>query len=267
MNAKPPVRDRYLGDRLIRDAATAIFTVLIALLGAVMMTVTSSPLVKGASFMWLPAALQMIAGVWLGPYRGFLAGGIGAQVAGIIAYGGWAPADWIMNALAGGFANSMLPYYMFRWFNIDPRFGSKPDALWRASIILLIITAIVIAIGLLQFFFGQPLGLTGGWAYVLPLMVILTVPMLWRRISLSTQDFMKGIVVAVLISLISAAIGIWGAVVGGQTWYAAFVATGIGWFWGDTVSAIVGLYVLAQFTERAQTAGFAPISVGDNGNT
>ena len=78
----------YHGSRLIRDAATAIFTILIALLGAAMMTVTSSPLMKGASFLWLPAALQLIAGVWLGPIRGFIAGGIGAQAASVIAYGG-----------------------------------------------------------------------------------------------------------------------------------------------------------------------------------
>jgi hypothetical protein len=187
-------------------------------------------------------------------------------VAGIIAYGGWAPADWIMNFLAGGFANSLLPYYMFKWFRIDPRFGSKLDALWRASVILLIVIIVVIVVALAQFFFGQSIGLTGAWGYLLPFMLTLTVPLFWRTISLSTRDFIKGIVVAVVISFVSAAIGTWGAVVGGQTWYAAVVATGVGWFWGDAVSAIVGLYVLAQFTQRAQMAGFAPVVQGADEN-
>src|SRR5436190_9247744 len=64
----------------------AIFmAVAIAALGWVMITVSSSPTVKGASFLWLPAALQLVAGVWLGPIYGTLAGGIGAYAAGILA--------------------------------------------------------------------------------------------------------------------------------------------------------------------------------------
>jgi len=249
----------YHGDRLIRDGATAIFIVLITLLGAVMMTVTSSPLVKGASFMWLPAALQLIAGVWLGPVRGFVAGAIGAQAAGVIAYGGWAPPDWIMNFLAGGLANSMLPGLMFRWLGIDPRLGNQPDALWRAGLILLVVTVVVLAVAVIQFIYGQQLGLSGTYGYGLPIIVILAVPFFWKTMNLNVRQFLLGIVVAVVACFISAAIGTWGAVVGGQTWQAAIIGTGIGWFFGDTVSAVLGLYILAQFTERAQKAGVAPI--------
>jgi hypothetical protein len=250
----------YRGDRLIRDAATAIFTVLIALLGAAMMTVTSSPLVKGASFLWLPAALQLIAGVWLGPLRGLIAGGVGAQAAGVIAYGGWAPADFIMNLVAGGVANSWLPGLMFRWFRIDPAFGSKAESIWRAGAILLGLVIVVIGVALGQFFYGQKIGLTGGWGFVLPLVVLLAVPFVWRSMTLGTRDFFLGLVVAVVSCFLSALIGTWGAVVGGQSWEAAFFATGIGWFLGDTASAILGLYMLSQFTERAQKVGVAPIA-------
>src|SRR3989475_9043577 len=65
-----------------------MIAVFITLIGYVAMTVGSSPTVKGASFIWLPAALQLVAGVWLGPWLGLLAGGLGAYAAGILAYGG-----------------------------------------------------------------------------------------------------------------------------------------------------------------------------------
>src|SRR6266540_2397718 len=245
----------YHGGRLIRDAATVIFTILIALLGAAMMTITSSPLMKGASFLWLPAALQLIAGVWLGPIRGFIAGGIGAQAASVIAYGGWAPADFIMNLVASGVANSWLPGVMFRWLRIDPALGSKADPWWRAGPVLLGIVILVIGIALAQIFYGQKIGLTRDWGYVLPLVLLLAVPFVWRSMTFGTRDFFLGLLVAVVSCFLSAVLGTWGAVVGGQTWEAALLAVGVGWFWGDTASAILGLYILAQFTGWAQKIG------------
>jgi hypothetical protein len=253
------VKPEYRGDRLIRDAATAIFIVLIALLGAVMMTVTSSPLVKGAAFLWLPAALQLIAGVWLGPLRGLIAGGIGAQAAGVIAYGGWAFPDVIMNLIAGGIANSWLPAVMFRGLRIDPSFGSKPEALWRPAVVLLLVTILLLILAATQLFLGDATGITGGWGYVLPIVVVLALPLVWRSITPITRGFYLALIVAVISCLLSAAIGTWGAVVGGQTWQAAVLGTGVGWFLGDTASAILGIYMLAQFTERARLAGFAPL--------
>ncbi len=104
----------------IRFQATVYFIVSIAVIGAIMMTLTSSPTAKGASFLWLPAALQLMAGVWLGPWLGFIAGGLGAYLAGILAYGGWGLVDIIMNPVAGGFANSLLPAVLFRFLGVDP---------------------------------------------------------------------------------------------------------------------------------------------------
>jgi hypothetical protein len=258
------IRYEYRGDRLILDGATAIFTVLIALLGAVMMTMTSSPLVKGASFMWLPGALQLMAGVWLGPWRGFIAAGVGAQAAGVLAYGGWSLQDWIMNLVAGGFANAMLPAYLFRLFRIDPQFGAAPAAIWRATLMLLGLTAAVLAVAVVQFLYGQQLGLTGWKGYILPIVLVLALPFVWRSMTLNVRGFTTGIVIAVFISFISAAIGVAGAVVGGQTLQAAIIVTGTGWFWGDTASAILGLYMLAQFTERARRAGIAPTIIKES---
>src|SRR5437868_15052134 len=94
------MQPEYRKDRegaAIAFQATVFFTVSIAAIGAIMMTLTSSPTAKGASFLWLPAALQLMAGVWLGPIRGMIAGGLGAYLAGILAYGGWGLVDIIMN--------------------------------------------------------------------------------------------------------------------------------------------------------------------------
>src|SRR2546430_15846899 len=83
-----------------------MIAVFITLIGYVAMTVGSSPTVKGASFIWLPAALQLVAGVWLGPWLGLLAGGLGAYAAGILAYGGGGGVGILLNPIARGGAHA-----------------------------------------------------------------------------------------------------------------------------------------------------------------
>ncbi len=55
-------------DPALRGRFALIMAVAITAIGWVMLTRTSSPSVKGASFLWLPAALQLVVGVWLGPW-------------------------------------------------------------------------------------------------------------------------------------------------------------------------------------------------------
>jgi hypothetical protein len=255
MSEKNEVEFTYRGDRLIRDAAVAVFAVLIALLGAAMMATTSSPLAKGAAFLWLPAALQLIAGVWLGPIRGFFAGAIGAQVAGIIAYGGWGLPDWIQNFLAGGLANSLLPGLLFRFFRIDPKLGAKADALGRASLVILAVTIIAVIVAFVLF----QLGFSKWFGYFPPMLILLFTVYYWKPAASDRGQYFPALWIAVFSCLISAVIGTAGNVVAGQSWGAAILGTGIGWFLGDTASSILGLYMLAQFTERAQINGLAPI--------
>lgn len=237
----------------IRYYAALVFTVLIAATGAVMMTVTSSPNMKGAAFLWLPAALQLLAGVWLGPRLGFLAGGLGAYAAGILAYGGWGPPDIIMNFVAGGFANAMLPAILFRVLRIDPEMGGMTAVRLRGGIFrvfLLLLLVIAIAIGTRN--------LNLGWMAYLPSILLLLIVLFVFRGRVGRQySLTMGILVCIFISAVSAAIGCWGAVVAGQTWRAAFISVGVGWFFGDTVSSLLGLLMLAAFTERARQSGFA----------
>lgn len=236
----------------IRTQATIFFTASIAALGAIMMTLTSSPSAKGASFLWLPAALQLLAGVWLGPARGAIAGGIGAYAAGILAYGGWGPVDIIMNPVAGGIANSFLPAILFMLFRVDPglRADKHVGLLGAASRLgALLLGVIVLAFAL------KPLNL-GFWGYLPSLVILLAAPVV-VRIAAGKRDFIVGVFICIAISAVSAMIGCLGQVVGGQTWQAAILQTGIGWFLGDTVSAILGLYALAYFTNDAIAAGIA----------
>src|SRR3989442_13478426 len=90
-----------------------MIAVFITLIGYVAMTVGSSPTVKGASFIWLPAALQLVAGVWLGPWLGLLAGGLGAYAAGILAYGGGGAARHLNKPPARGGAHPPLSARLF----------------------------------------------------------------------------------------------------------------------------------------------------------
>jgi uncharacterized membrane protein len=236
--------------------ATIYFTVSIAAIGAIMMTLTSSPTAKGASFLWIPAALQLMAGVWLGPWRGMIAGGLGAYLAGILAYGGWGLVDIIMNPIAGGLANSLMPAVLFRLFRVDPTFGTPntgdPKDILRAAGRLASLLAGILILS----FAIRPLQI-GAWGYLPPFLVILLAPLVLTGLAIRRRDFILGFVICIFISAVSAIIGSYGQVVGGQTWQAALLGTGLGWFFGDTVSAILGLYMLAAFTERAREAGIA----------
>jgi hypothetical protein len=242
-------------EKKIQTYGAIIFAVFIAVIGAVMMTITSSPQMKGAAFLWLPAALQLIAGVWFGPVRGFFAGGLGAYGAGIIAYGGWGLVDIIMNPIAGGFANSMLPAIFFRLFHINPDFGGEPKDVLKASLRLSGLLGIVILFGLLPLFTKISL-----WAYVLALLFLtLSLPIFLFKLKINKRDFIIAGIICVVICLISALIGTFGLVVSGQAWKAALIGTGLGWFLGDTVSCFLGLYALAYFTKRARRAGLSSI--------
>jgi hypothetical protein len=226
--------------------------VFIAILGAGMMALTSSPMMKGAALLWLPAALQLIAGVWFGPIRGMLAGGLGAYAAGILAYGGFGLADIVMNPIAGGLANSLLPAVLFRAFKVDPRFGAEPHEVRKAVRSILILLFLVLGLAVLAI----PLR-WGFYGFLPSLVLLLASPAFLRNLRVKKRDFIIAFLITVVCCALSALIGSFGAVLSGQSWPAALLGTGAGWFLGDTVSAVLGLYVLAAFTERARAAGLA----------
>jgi hypothetical protein len=117
----------------------------------------------------------------------------------------------------------------------------------------LVLTLIVLTSGLLTIPFNL-----GPWGLLFPLVVMLVAGwILFRNLQLSQRDFLLGVLVAVIASLASAVIGAIGATVGGKPFAAALLDPGIGWFLGDTVSAILGLYLLALYTERLRNAGIA----------
>jgi hypothetical protein len=242
-------------DPALRVGFAIFMAVAIAAIGWVMMTISSSPTVKGASFLWLPAALQLVAGIWLGPLYGTLAGGIGAYAAGILAYGGWGLVDIIQNPIAGGLANALLPWILFKALKIDPTLGAKkPGDVLSGAIRALILTVLVLAAGMLS----KALGLTGVLGFLLPLVVLLVgARLLLSNLALNMRDFGLGLVVAVIACLVSALIGAIGATVGGKPFAAALIDPGVGWFAGDTVSAILGLYLLPLYTTRLRNAGIA----------
>lgn len=245
----------YVSERTpaLRLQAAIWFAVAIAGVGAVMMTLTSSPSAKGASFLWLPAALQLMAGVWLGPWYGLLAGGVGAYAAGILAYGGWGLVDIIQNPIAGGVANALLPWLLFSALGINPTLGAKPGDVLKA----VLRTGALLVVVLVLAFITKALGL-GLWGHVVILGLTLVVATIWLSdLEIQIRHFLPAFVVVVVICAVSAFIGMAGWVVGGKTWQQALVDLGIGWFLGDTVSALLGLYMLAMFTDRAREAGIA----------
>ncbi|MFZ4741175.1 MAG: hypothetical protein ACOYLE_08410 [Bacteroidales bacterium] len=243
-------------DESMKTYGAIVFAVLIAVIGAFMMTLTSSPQMKGAAMLWIPAALQLIAGVWFGPKRGLLAGGLGAYAAGIIAYGGWGLVDIIMNPLAGGIANAWLPAILFSIFKINPDFGAEIKAMKTAVIRISIVLLFVIGIGVLPLFISS----IGFWAYIIAIIVLFVgMPLILLNVKINKTHFLLAALICIFISAISAIIGSAGVVIGGNTWEGALIGTGLGWFLGDTVSCFLGLYMLAYFTKRARKMGLCSL--------
>jgi hypothetical protein len=240
-------------DKSTKTYGAIVFAVLIAVIGAFMMTLTSSPQMKGAAMLWIPAALQLIAGVWFGPTRGLLAGGLGAYAAGIIAYGGWGLVDIIMNPIAGGIANSWLPAILFTLFKIDPEFGTDVKNMKSAIFRILSILIFVLIIGVLPIFIEN----VKAWKfYVLAIAILLIgLPLIMWKLKIDRIKFLFAVIIVIIISALSAAIGSFGVVVGGNTWEGALIGTGLGWFLGDLVSCFLGLYMLAYFSKRAKSMG------------
>ncbi len=242
----------------IRLTAMVAFTVAIAVVGAIMMTVTSSAAMKGASFLWLPASLQLIAGVWLGPVRGAIAGGVGAYLAGIIAYGGFGPPDIVNNLIAGGLANAWLPAMLFRWLRIDPTAWKSGKSSPRALVLVFAIAAVAVLLAVLyQIFFKSYFGGNGAYGFAVPMLFILIAPLLIMRIK-ANRHYALAVFVAVLVSFISAGFGVVGTMMTGAPFAAAVIAPGLGWFLGDTVSAILGVAALGEFHQEAVAKGYAP---------
>lgn len=243
----------------IRFTALVVFTAAIAVVGAIMMSVTSSAAMKGASFLWLPASLQLIAGVWLGPVRGAIAGGVGAYLAGIMAYGGFGPPDIVNNLIAGGIANAWLPGILFRSLRIDPTAWRSGAKLSKGVSVVLLIAAIaaLFAIVFQLFIKSRVPESWGSLGFALPLVFVLFAPQLLLKTK-ANRHYVLAVLVAILCSFISAGFGVVGTMMTGQPFPVAVFATGLGWFLGDTVSAILGVAALGEFHQDAVTKGIAP---------
>lgn len=157
-----------------------------------------------------------------------------------------------MNLVAGGLANSMLPGLLFRGFKIDPDLGAKPRNLGVAIVRIMGILFVVVALTLVlnHFKFGL-------WGYVPQLVLLFLAPRYIRdlEIGIPTRKIILAFFICIVSSFLSAVIGSGGAVVGGLSWKGAFLGVGAGWFLGDTVSSLFGLYILATLTQRARDAG------------
>lgn len=253
----------------IQDIYTLLFTVLICIFGLFLMRISSSPIMRGAAFLWFPAAFQLIAGVWLGPIRGAIAGGLGAYAAGILAYGGFGLPDIIMNLFAGSMTNAALPAVLFRWLKIDPSFGA-PEVNLRSitgKLVGLAAVCFVAAIAIQVWVYRQQPPIdpaTGGDTdalnaaisalikYIPSLLILLSTPLWLTEFRHLHRDFRKAFAVIVLCSFLSASCGVLGGYVTGKSILSSIVGIGAGWFFGNSVACILGLFLLAAYTQKAR---------------
>lgn len=129
------------------DRLTAILTLLIGLLSYGVMSVVSG--IPGLFFLfWLPAVIQLAAGLKLGPVRGPAAAVIGSYVAAAFFYGGWGPIAFTNYAVVGGFVISVMPRLLLHFLRIDPLRNANVQPIDRISLGLPFFLAAAILFGL-----------------------------------------------------------------------------------------------------------------------
>ncbi len=118
-----------------------------------------------------------------------------------------------------------------------------------------VLASSIVAVGMAIAHLAPGLGL---WRYVPLLLIALVALLAFRDLVVKPRDFVRAVLVCASSTFVSAAIGVLGqALVAGRPWQRAVLDTGIGWFLGDMVSAILGLYMLAAFTGRAREVGLS----------
>lgn len=245
-------------DPILKNYAVVGFTVAIAISGWLMMTLTSSPQMKGAAMLWLPAGLQLIAGIWLGPVRGMIAGGLGAYIAGILAYGGWGLPDIVMNLVAGGLVNSFLAGLLFLSFKVDIETAFSNFQSSKRLTVFVVLTAITVVLGLLPIWTG-----IGVWSYIAASVILSVALYIMKDQGVSLAPISISVAFCVIISFLSACLGVFGSTLAGNSLEAAILQTGVGWFLGDTVSAILGLFLLAFYSREAREYGITDYGMRD----
>ncbi len=111
-------------DRRQLDYFAVVFTALIGVVSFAAMSLSVGGQI-GFILLCIPAALEMLAGIWLGPVRGMLAAVVGAYVAAAFAYGGWGLVAIANPIVAGGAVNAILPPLVFQLVRIDVHAGMK----------------------------------------------------------------------------------------------------------------------------------------------
>lgn len=222
-----------------KNSETIIFTATIAMVGVVE-SMAHGQLIGIAPALPLVAALQLVAGIRLGPLRGFIASVIGTYLLVAFRYWSFAPIEVIQDPLlAGSPVNALLPSLLLRLFQTDPFRVKELRAERKAIFTLFFFLTSVIITEVLPILFG-----VGGWTYrtyvlasALLLASVASITVL-RSTARENGKTFSLFMILVISSLMSSVIGSTHSIT--ATKWNAMIDTAIPWLlWNITYSIVV----------------------------
>jgi hypothetical protein len=228
-----------------KESETIVFTATIAMVG-IAESMVHGRFIRIAPALPLVAALQLIAGLRLGPLRGLIAAVIGTYISSAYTYWSFAFVDVIQSPLfVGSAVNAFLPSVLSRLFQTAPFRVKESKAEKKAIFTLFFFLASVIFIEVLPILIGM-----GGWTYrSFALASALLFSIVASSIVLLSTTREKGqvfslLVVLIISSVMSAVIGSTGAIFSAK--WNAITDTMIPWLLWDLICSIAGIQLLVM---------------------
>lgn len=228
-----------------KESETIIFTATIAMVG-IAESMVHGRFMRIAPTLPLVAALQLVAGLRLGPLRGLIAAAIGTYILSTFIYGPFAFVDIIQTPLlAGSAVNALLPSLLSRLFQTAPFKVRESKAENKSIFVLFFFLTSVIVVEVLPMLIGMGGQTFRSFALASALLLsIVAGSSVLRSTAREKGQFFSLLVVLVISSLMSAFIGSARGIISAK-WNAITDAT-IPWLLWDIIYSIAGIQLLVM---------------------
>ena len=226
------------------DYETLLFTAAIASFTFAAESIARGNLISASAILPLITAVQLLAGVWLGPFRGTAA----ATVGGFLGYelgsaGGSFTQACLDPIVAGGVVNSLLPSLLLLLLRISVRRESDTSSVGKN---FLAVSGFLACIILAASGSGSIPGTK--WLEHIPVLFVCTAGvLLFLHMVKGKQKKFLLLEVVLLSCLESALMGAAVAAAQHQGWAGSSISAGISWFAWDLSYSLLGLCILNSF--------------------
>lgn len=219
---------------------TVLIMMTIAIVGFTVMSIESGALMSGVHLLPLVAAMQLIAGVRLGPLRGSIAAGIGTFFPAMVAYGSFDFVRILTSPIvAGAPVNALLSSSMFKLLEIDIQDGEEINNKEKTFFMSNLFLAAIFFAAVSPVFLW-----IDGWAYRASTLLLLIVGLSLYLSKLIKPGQRSSMLMVLIITSIMSSIITSSRAVLASGWDAVFVIA-VPWFIWDMIYSMCGLQLLS----------------------